>query len=79
MRIVLSISDELEAEEAINAICNIHGYQEIINDIPNTETKQQFAESILKDLINGYVKTDRIRKATEEAVSNVPDQPINIV
>jgi hypothetical protein len=57
----------------LNDLCSTHGYQEIIDDLPNPETKKQFANRIIlwqiKKWVEGWRKSVAIQGLTIDEIN----------
>ena len=64
----------------VDAVATVHGYNAEIGDpenpsesIPNPQTKAEFAEEVLKNIIIQIVRDAETRTAREAAVASVQD------
>lgn len=69
MKLTINFQDDTK----FNRDCDEHGYQATVMDanggaIPNPETKQQFAERILKQYFQRLSKEQRLIRARESVV-----------
>lgn len=84
MKMVLEITDD----EVMNDFCAQHGYQETIIQYglddeeskpkANPESKQEFMERILGEIVENAVNTYRVNKAVENARQTAAASPFKL-
>lgn len=67
-----------DVDRVIEAICVNYNRPELIEDLPNTESKASFANRMVRQFLSDHVKRyelDKIRKSVEDTIStpNITD------